>query len=136
MLPPQNILPRIGAKLDVAPISDIIEIKSENTFIRTIYAGNAIQTLESVDPIKLITVRSTAFEAAEEEGGSATTEAGEEIVAEVEKLSLALINHYIVTNIYSVFTVLYVVFVSLVKRNIVADLRPTRLSLKLYFISS
>ena len=71
--------------MDVAPISDIIEIKSENTFIRTIYAGNAIQTLESVDPIKLITVRSTAFEAAEEEGGSATTEAGEEIVAEVEK---------------------------------------------------
>ena len=72
----QNILPRLGAKLDVAPISDIIDIKSENTFIRTIYAGNAIQTLETVDPIKLITVRSTAFEAAEAEGGSAATETG------------------------------------------------------------
>lgn len=70
----KNILPRLGAKLDVAPISDIIDIKSENTFIRTIYAGNAIQTLETVDPIKLITVRSTAFEAAEAEGGSAATE--------------------------------------------------------------
>ena len=76
----QNILPRLGAKLDVAPISDIIDIKSENTFVRTIYAGNAIQTLESVDPIKLITVRATAFEAAEAEGGSASTEAGKWIV--------------------------------------------------------
>ena len=72
----QNILPRLGAKLDVAPISDIIEVQSENTFIRTIYAGNAIQTVESIDPIKLITVRSTAFEAASAEGGSAETESG------------------------------------------------------------
>jgi len=70
----KNILPRLGAKLDVAPISDIIDIKSENTFVRTIYAGNAIQTLESVDPVKLITIRGTAFEAAEAEGGSADTE--------------------------------------------------------------
>lgn len=70
----KNILPRLGAKLDVAPISDIIEVQSENTFIRTIYAGNAIQTVESIDPIKLITVRSTAFEAASAEGGSAETE--------------------------------------------------------------
>ena len=75
----QNILPRLGAKLDVAPISDIVEVKSENTFVRTIYAGNAVQTLESVDPVKLITVRGTAFEAAADEGGSAATEAGKKI---------------------------------------------------------
>lgn len=70
----KNILPRIGAKLDVAPISDIIEIASENTFVRTIYAGNAIQTIESIDPVKVITVRATAFEAAASEGGTASTE--------------------------------------------------------------
>ena len=72
----QNILPRLGAKLDVAPISDIIDVKSENTFIRTIYAGNAIQTVESLDSIKLVTVRATAFEAADGDGGSAVLETG------------------------------------------------------------
>jgi len=76
----KNILPRLGAKLDVAPISDIVEVKSENTFVRTIYAGNAVQTLESVDPVKLITVRGTAFEAAADEGGSAATETVEVVV--------------------------------------------------------
>lgn len=77
----KNILPRLGAKLDVAPISDIIDIKSENTFVRTIYAGNAIQTLESVDPVKLITIRGTAFPAAEAEGGNAATESVEVAVS-------------------------------------------------------
>jgi len=60
----RGLLPRVAAKLDVSPISDIIGVKDENTFVRTIYAGNAILTLQSSDPVKVITVRSTAFEAA------------------------------------------------------------------------
>jgi len=70
----KNILPRLGAKLDVAPISDIIGIMNDNTFVRTIYAGNAIQTVESCDSIMLLTVRSTSFEAAAADGGSAEVE--------------------------------------------------------------
>jgi electron transfer flavoprotein alpha subunit len=60
----RGLLPRLAAKLDVSPISDIIGVKDENTFVRTIYAGNAILTLQSSDPVKIITVRSTAFEVA------------------------------------------------------------------------
>lgn len=70
----KSLLPRIAAKLDVAPISDIIEIKSADTFVRTIYAGNALMTLRSTDPIKVISVRGTSFEAADPEGGSAASE--------------------------------------------------------------
>ncbi|XP_070581082.1 electron transfer flavoprotein subunit alpha, mitochondrial-like [Ptychodera flava] len=70
----KNLLPRIAAKLDVAPISDIIGIESEDTFVRTIYAGNAISTIKSKDPVKIFSVRGTAFEAAEVSGGSATSE--------------------------------------------------------------
>lgn len=69
----KNVMPRLAAKLDVSPISDIIGVKDESTFVRTIYAGNAIQTLTSSEPVKVITVRGTAFEAAEV-GGSAATE--------------------------------------------------------------
>lgn len=67
----KSVLPRIAAKLDVAPISDIIGIKDNDTFVRTIYAGNAIQTLKSSDPVKVITVRPTAFPPAATTGGSA-----------------------------------------------------------------
>merc|ERR1712002_629426 len=70
----KSLLPRIAAKLDVAPISDIIEVKSADTFVRTIYAGNALMTLRSTDPIKVISVRGTSFEAADLEGGSAASE--------------------------------------------------------------
>lgn len=64
------LIPRVAAKMDVSPISEIIGIKDANTFVRTIYAGNAVQTLLSEDKVKLITVRGTAFEAAAT-GGSA-----------------------------------------------------------------
>merc|ERR1711953_1664250 len=68
----RGLLPRVAAKLDVSPISDIIGIKDADTFVRTIYAGNAVMTLKSKDPVKVVTVRSTAFEAAAGTGGSAS----------------------------------------------------------------
>ncbi|XP_045459522.1 electron transfer flavoprotein subunit alpha, mitochondrial [Melitaea cinxia] len=68
------LLPRVAAKLDVSPITDIIGVKDANTFIRTIYAGNAVLTLEAKDPIKVITVRGTAFPPEPLEGGSAPVE--------------------------------------------------------------
>ena len=58
----KNLLPRISAKLDVQQISDIISIESEDTFKRPIYAGSCIATVKSNDAVKLITVRSTAFD--------------------------------------------------------------------------
>ena len=70
----KNIMPRVAALLDVMQISDIIEVISQDTFKRPIYAGNALATVQSSDPIKLITVRSTAFDAAEAYGGSAAIE--------------------------------------------------------------
>jgi electron transfer flavoprotein alpha subunit len=70
----KNILPRVAALLDMQQISDIIGIESADTFIRPIYAGNAIATVQSHDEIKIITVRGTAFERAEAEGGSAVVE--------------------------------------------------------------
>jgi len=71
----RGLLPRLAAKLDVSPISDIIGIKDENTFVRTIYAGNAVMTLQSTDPVKIITVRTTAFEAAASGGSGAVEDA-------------------------------------------------------------
>ncbi|XP_056137356.1 electron transfer flavoprotein subunit alpha, mitochondrial [Lampris incognitus] len=70
----KNLLPRVAAKLDVAPISDIIEIKSPDTFVRTIYAGNALSTVKCNENIKIFTVRGTSFEPASVEGGRATSE--------------------------------------------------------------
>ena len=70
----RNVAPRIAAKLDVAQISDIVAIDSPDTFERPIYAGNAIATVQSSDPIKVITVRTTGFDAAAAEGGSAAIE--------------------------------------------------------------
>ncbi|WP_196137808.1 electron transfer flavoprotein subunit alpha/FixB family protein [Aliikangiella sp. G2MR2-5] len=67
----KNFMPRIGAKLDVQPISDIISVESEDTFKRPIYAGNAIATVKSSDSVKVITVRGTAFDAVDTTGGSA-----------------------------------------------------------------
>jgi len=70
----KNIMPRVAALLDVMQISDIIKVDDANTFQRPIYAGNALSTVRSDEAIKIITVRSTAFEAAAAEGGSAAIE--------------------------------------------------------------
>lgn len=70
----KNIAPRVAAKLDVAQISDIITVESADTFSHPIYAGNAIATVQSADAVKVITVRTTAFDAVAAEGGSATIE--------------------------------------------------------------
>ena len=70
----KNVMPRIAALLDVAQISDIIAIESPDTFKRPIYAGNAIATVQSKDKIKVITVRTTAFDSAASSGGSAQVE--------------------------------------------------------------
>lgn len=72
----KNVLPRLAALLDSQQISDVIAIEGENTFVRPIYAGNAIATVESSDPIKLLTIRGTAFPPAEAAGGSAAVEDG------------------------------------------------------------
>ena len=69
----KNFMPRIAARLDVAPISDIVEVVSADTFVRPIYAGNALETVQSSDAKKVITVRATAFTPAAE-GGSASVE--------------------------------------------------------------
>jgi electron transfer flavoprotein alpha subunit len=71
----KNFMPRVAALLDVAQISDISGVVSEDTFERPIYAGNAIATVQSSDAIKVITVRGTAFDGVATEGGSATIEA-------------------------------------------------------------
>ncbi|MPW06895.1 electron transfer flavoprotein subunit alpha/FixB family protein [Paraburkholderia sp. CNPSo 3155] len=70
----KNVVPRIAAKLDVAQISDITAVDSPDTFERPIYAGNAIATVQSQDPIKVITVRTTGFDAVAAEGGRASVE--------------------------------------------------------------
>jgi electron transfer flavoprotein alpha subunit len=69
----KNFAPRIAAKLDTAPISDIVEVVGPDTFVRPIYAGNALETVQSSDAKKVITVRPTAFAAAAD-GGSAPVE--------------------------------------------------------------
>ena len=68
------VMPRLAALLDVAPISDISAVVSADTFVRPTYAGNAMVTVRSSDPIKVITVRTSQFEAAPDTGGSATIE--------------------------------------------------------------
>lgn len=71
----KSLLPRVAANLDVSPISEITDVKDADTFVRTIYAGNAIQTIKAKDAVKVITVRGTSFEKAELGSGSASTEA-------------------------------------------------------------
>jgi electron transfer flavoprotein alpha subunit len=70
----KNIAPRVAAKLDVGQISDVIKVDSADTFERPIYAGNAIATVQSSDATKVLTVRTTGFDAAAASGGSAAVE--------------------------------------------------------------
>jgi electron transfer flavoprotein alpha subunit len=70
----KNVAPRIAALLDVAQISDIVEVKGADTFVRPIYAGNALATVQSRDKIKVVTVRTTGFDAVSPSGGSAVVE--------------------------------------------------------------
>ncbi|VGO10484.1 Electron transfer flavoprotein, alpha subunit [plant metagenome] len=70
----KNVAPRVAARLDVAQVSDIIAVDSPDTFQRPIYAGNAIATVQSADKVKVITVRTTGFDAVAAEGGSASVE--------------------------------------------------------------
>jgi electron transfer flavoprotein alpha subunit len=70
----KNVMPRVAALLDVQQISDIVAVESADTFVRPIYAGNALATVKSKDPIKIITVRTTAFDAVPPSGGSAAVE--------------------------------------------------------------
>ncbi len=70
----KNVLPRVAAKLDVAQLSDITKVISADTFERPIYAGNATATVQSTDPIKVITVRTTGFDPVAATGGSAAVE--------------------------------------------------------------
>jgi electron transfer flavoprotein alpha subunit len=71
----KNVAPRVAALLDVMQVSDVIGIEGEDTFVRPIYAGNAVATVRSSDPKKVLTVRGTAFDKAAAEGGSAEIEA-------------------------------------------------------------
>ncbi|KAI0396331.1 electron transfer flavoprotein domain-containing protein [Xylariaceae sp. FL0594] len=79
----KNLMPRVAALLDSQQISDITAVEDEKTFVRPIYAGNAIATVESSDAIKIITIRGTAFPAAEAEGGTAAIEEGVDPKSEI-----------------------------------------------------
>ena len=70
----KNVMPRVAVKLDVAQISDVISVESEDTFIRPIYAGNALATVKSNDLKKVITIRPTSFDVVPKEGGSGIVE--------------------------------------------------------------
>ena len=89
----KNYAPRIAAKLDVAPISDIVEVVSADTFVRPIYAGNALETIQTSDAKKVITVRPTAFAAAGN-GGSAPVET----VATAEGSKIAFVSEEMVKS--------------------------------------
>jgi electron transfer flavoprotein alpha subunit len=87
----KNILPRVAAKLDVAQLSDVTKVINADTFERPIYAGNAIATMQSTDPIKVITVRTTGFDPVAATGGSATIEKQAAIEAAVNSFSSTFI---------------------------------------------
>jgi electron transfer flavoprotein alpha subunit len=77
----KNTLPRVAALLDVAQLSDVIKVESADTFVRPIYAGNAIATVKSADSVKVMTIRATGFDATAGEGGSAEREVLSQVIA-------------------------------------------------------
>jgi len=81
----KNLMPRVAALLDVAQISDIVAVESADTFVRPIYAGNALATVQSGDKIKVVTVRGTAFPAAASSGGGAAIETAAEAGSDAGK---------------------------------------------------
>tara|TARA_B110000196_G_C21061970_1_gene622855 strand:- start:226 stop:1179 length:954 start_codon:yes stop_codon:yes gene_type:complete len=81
----KNIMPRLAAFLDVSQISDIVKVENSDTFVRPIYAGNALATVQSTDEKKVITIRSTSFDPVSTEGGN----------AEVEKIDIPEKLHYV-----------------------------------------
>lgn len=80
----KNLLPRVAASLDVSPISEVIGIEDENTFKRNIYAGNAIETIKSKDPLKVLTIRETAFEKFDKTG----SDVAQEEIKDIQKSDL------------------------------------------------
>ncbi len=70
----KNLMPRVAALIDVAQVSDIVAVEGAKVFVRPIYAGNALQTVEAIDPKVVVTVRGTAFEPAATEGGAGKVE--------------------------------------------------------------
>ena len=89
----RNLLPRVAALLDTAQLSDIVEVVSPSTFRRYVYAGNALTTVESKDEKRVVTVRTTTFDAAPAEGGGVTVSAIDPVasMAAVENDSLGAI---------------------------------------------
>jgi len=86
----KDTLPRVAALLDVAQLSEVVEVMSEDTFIRPIYAGNALATVQSLDDKKVITVRSSAFDAVESTGNAEVVSIEKQITAKVEFISQSL----------------------------------------------
>ena len=89
----KNFMPRVAAKLDVSQVSDISAVVSEDTFERPIYAGNCIATVQSTDSVKVITVRTTGFDACASTGGNAT-------ITQVDNDSDAAISSFILSLIH------------------------------------
>ena len=79
----KNILPRLGAHLDVQPITDVIDIQTADTFVRPVYAGNAIATVQSSDKVKVLTVRPTSFEKAASGEGKASVDKKDAVASKV-----------------------------------------------------
>ena len=84
----KNIMPRVAALLDVGQVSDIVDIMSPDTFVRPIYAGNALATVQSLDPVKVITVRPTAFDPIESHDTSA-------LLGTIDALSDTGLSHFV-----------------------------------------
>src|SRR5206468_7063891 len=85
----KNVMPRVAALLDVAQVSDIVKIEAADTFVRPIYAGNALATVQSGDAVKVITVRSTGFDPAAATGGSAADRKSTRLNSSHDQISYA-----------------------------------------------